>query len=53
MGGHLTLESHFGNGPLAGRDGLIAEQNRQLQQQYPQTCSRYFMLSAIIILIHS
>eukprot|EP00731_Ephydatia_muelleri_P015819 Em0009g243a len=32
MGGHLTLESHFGNDPLAGRNGLIAERNRQFHQ---------------------
>ena len=35
MGGHLTLESPFGNDPLAGRDGLIAECNHQFNQQYP------------------
>ena len=45
VGGHLTLESHFGNDPLAGRDGIIAERNRQFHQQYPHSCPQYFMLS--------
>ena len=45
MGGHLTLESHFGNDPLAGGDGLIAECNRQFHQQYPDLSMVFHAIS--------
>ena len=45
MGGHLTLESHFGNDPLAGRDGLIAERNRQFHLQYPDLSMVFHAIS--------
>ena len=45
IGGHLTLESHFGNDPLAGRDGLIAECNRQFHQQYPDLSMVFHAIS--------
>ena len=45
MGGHLTLESHFGNDPLAGRNGLIAERNRQFHQQYPDLSMVFHAIS--------
>ena len=34
MGGHLTMESHFGSDPLAERQDQLAERTRQFQQQY-------------------
>ena len=54
MGGHLTLESHFGNDPLAGRDGLLlsAIVNFTKKISRLKSCPWYFMLSAIIIVIH-
>eukprot|EP00731_Ephydatia_muelleri_P029398 Em0020g1042a len=45
MGGHLTLESHFGNDPLAGRNCLIAERNRQFHQQYPDLSMVFHAIS--------
>ena len=44
-GGHLTQESHFGNDPLAGNYGLIAERNRQFHQQYPDLSTVFHTIS--------
>ena len=37
--------SHFGNDPLAGRNCLIAERNRQFHQQYPDLSMVFHAIS--------